>query len=223
VDISHAQYIACLNRQVKALVPFDFKFLLRRRFSHPVADMLEELKPTSRCGISAENLHRKGPAMSEVTFRFATTDDIDALVTLRARFLAEVSTADASSPRLLMALRRYFQNALPAGQFAAAVACNGANVVATAGLTYHHHPPTAENLTGLHPYLLNIYTLPEWRRRGLATALIENLLDHLSTAGYARVSLHTFPNARALYKECGFSKVDTEMQCELAASPEADA
>ena len=149
--------------------------------------------------------------MSKVAFRLATAKDLDALVTLRARFLSEVYEAEASSPNLLIGIRRYFQAALRDGDFVAFVASIGQTVVATTGLVFHQHPPTPENISGREGYILNIYTHPKFRGRGIARVLLKKLLDHAREAGCPRVSLHALPKGKALYKDAGFIDAEGEM------------
>jgi GNAT superfamily N-acetyltransferase len=153
--------------------------------------------------------------MAKIVFRPATAQDTDALVTLRARFLAEVSGSDPSAPELLLALRRYFQAAIPAGNFIGFVALVGGEVVATGGLVFHTHPPTAKNLAGREAYILDMYTLPAWRKRGIASRLLEKLVEHAHAAGHPRVSLHSTPQARPIYQALGFEETDDEMRLDL--------
>ncbi len=153
--------------------------------------------------------------MSKIQFRPAEIEDLDALVNLRARFLAEVSGSDPSAPELLLALRRYFQSTIPTGEFVGYIATAGAEAVATGGLVFHTHPPTAKNLAGREAYILNMYTLPAWRKRGIASALLQKLVDHAHAAGHARVSLHTLPGGQSIYEQAGFEETAGEMRLDL--------
>jgi ribosomal protein S18 acetylase RimI-like enzyme len=147
--------------------------------------------------------------------RPATLEDIDALTTLRARFLAEVSAADPSSPELLMALRRYFQGAIAEGDFVGCLGIVGAETVAAGGLVFHSHPPSAKNLAGREAYIMNMYTLPEFRCRGIGAAVLRKLVEHAYAGGYARVSLHTLPQGGSIYEEAGFEPTEGEMRLDL--------
>ncbi|HXA37354.1 MAG TPA: GNAT family N-acetyltransferase [Steroidobacteraceae bacterium] len=54
------------------------------------------------------------------------------------------------------------------------------------------------------PLVVNVYTEPAWRRRGIARMLM-NTLMHWSTAqGFDRVVLHASDTGRALYTSLGF-------------------
>src|SRR4051794_2436412 len=124
--------------------------------------------------------------MTDLDIRFATAGDVESLVSLRVAFLAEVSGADTADAALLAALRRYFAAAVPAGEFVAAVAEHDGRVVASSGMVYHRHPPSPGNLAGCEAYVMNMYTLPAWRGRGLATALLARLVDVARAGGCCR-------------------------------------
>jgi GNAT superfamily N-acetyltransferase len=155
--------------------------------------------------------------MNIPNFRLATAEDAASLARLRAAFLAEVAQADAADPALLDALRRYFAAALPAGEFVAYLAEAGGEIVATSGLVFHRHAPSHHNHSGCEGYILNMYTLPAWRGRGIATTLLRKLLDVASERGCPRVSLHARPQGRPIYVKAGFVAVETEMRLALPA------
>ena len=151
--------------------------------------------------------------------RLATATDVHSLDALRMAFLAEVSGADPADAALLAALRRYFAAAVPAGEFVAAVADHGGRVVASIGLAYHRLPPSPTNPAGCEPYVMNMYTLPAWRGRGPATALLGRSADVARGGGCCRVCPHTLPLARSVYARAGFVPGDGEMRLDLREAP----
>ena len=52
--------------------------------------------------------------------------------------------------------------------------------------------------------VLNVYTAPGWRRRGLAERLMRALLAWTETRGLSSVVLHASDEGRALYERLGF-------------------
>src|ERR1700675_4583696 len=99
--------------------------------------------------------------MEPVTYRLATTHDIEALVTLRLAFLTEVSTPPASASSLRNELFRYFTDSISTGEFVAYVAVTDSQIVATSGLVYHRNPPS-NAYNGREAYIMNMYTCPQW-------------------------------------------------------------
>ncbi|MGA2053229.1 MAG: GNAT family N-acetyltransferase [Opitutales bacterium] len=154
--------------------------------------------------------------MSDVSYRFATSADIEALVRLRLDFLTE-SGQDVFAIRTLPDdIRAYFLRALSQGEFVAAVAEAAGAIIGLSGIVYDRHPPRVTNPNGILPYLLNVYVVPPRRRQGIATKLIEMLVAHARQAGCTSVSLHVLPGGRGgLYPNLGFKPVDNEMKLEL--------
>ena len=73
-----------------------------------------------------------------------------------------------------------------------------------------------------HPYdlecrratILNVYTDPEYRRRGIARLLMETMIDWCKRKGLARVNLHASDAGRHLYESLGFEP-SNEMRLKL--------
>ena len=59
-----------------------------------------------------------------------------------------------------------------------------------------------------------IATLPEYRNRGLATAIIEFAIDRLKTAGVEAIWCNARTSALGLYKKLGFDAVSDEFEIE---------
>lgn len=54
--------------------------------------------------------------------------------------------------------------------------------------------------------ILNMYTLPEARRKGIASAILEALLGEAKARGISKVALHTSKDGEKLYREFGFNE-----------------
>jgi GNAT superfamily N-acetyltransferase len=62
--------------------------------------------------------------------------------------------------------------------------------------------------------ILNVYTDPEYRRRGIARLLMETMIDWCKRKGLARVNLHASDAGRHLYESLGFEP-SNEMRLKL--------
>jgi GNAT superfamily N-acetyltransferase len=145
------------------------------------------------------------------TIRRAESRDIEALVHLRLELLhvaaaLGVSTdlSEAEWMQVRDAVRNYFSEALPSGKHYGVVAEVGGQVVACGGIVFVEQPPYQGNLLGRKAYLMNMYTLPEWRGKGAGSAILAQLLKQAREAGVKRISLDAEPNARRLYEAAGF-------------------
>jgi GNAT superfamily N-acetyltransferase len=150
-----------------------------------------------------------------ICYRRATPDDVGSLTTLRLAFLAEISGANASDPALHAAIAEYFSHSIPANNFTAFLAIADTKIIASSGMTYHHHPPSNKNPTGREAYIMNMYTLPAYRGRGIATRLLQMVVDEARQNNCGKISLHVIPGARSIYAAAGFEPIATEMRLTL--------
>jgi GNAT superfamily N-acetyltransferase len=152
-----------------------------------------------------------------VYYRRATAQDAEALAALRMAFLAEVSGAGEDAA-LQKTIQDYFARAIPEDEIFVFVAVAEGKIIATSGLIFHVHAPSNRNPTGREAYIMNMYTMPQWRKRGIATRLLQMLIDHCRQSDCAKISLHVAQSAvRSLYEKAGFSPIETEMRLNLPA------
>jgi len=68
-------------------------------------------------------------------------------------------------------------------------------------------------VTGPEAYVLNVFVERAWRRRGVATALMQFVLGYARERRLRVVTLHASPEGRALYERLGFGPTN-EMRLE---------
>jgi GNAT superfamily N-acetyltransferase len=149
-----------------------------------------------------------------VYYRRATAEDAAPLASLRMAFLVEVSGA-AEDPALLQSIQDYFSRAIPKEEIIVFVAAADSQIVATSGLIFHVHAPSNRNPNGREAYIMNMYTMPQWRRRGIAARLLEMAINHVRQNDCRKISLHVMPKGRSIYEKAGFRPIDTEMRLDL--------
>jgi GNAT superfamily N-acetyltransferase len=110
--------------------------------------------------------------------------------------------------RMCAAMTGYLQDALPSGDYLGWVADAGGEVIASGGVVIHRLPPGPRNMDGREGYVMNIYTIPDWRRQGVATAIVQTILDHLKAQGIPVATLHATPVGRPLYERLGFASTN---------------
>ena len=72
-------------------------------------------------------------------------------------------------------------------------------------------PPNRRDLLGREAYVLNVYTLPEHRRSGLATLLTERVLAWCEGQGIKKIVLHATEDGVRIYERFGFQDEQREM------------
>jgi GNAT superfamily N-acetyltransferase len=64
------------------------------------------------------------------------------------------------------------------------------------------------------PYLLSMFTEPEFRRKGVASKIVEEAIKWCRRKGYRRILLRASKKGRGLYRKYGFTRT-WEMRLEL--------
>ncbi len=101
------------------------------------------------------------------------------------------------------------------GTFLAWFAESNDEIIATSVLSIIEKPPHLWNFTGLEVYIMNMYTKPEWRRKGIGSVLLEKLLEEAKQRGIHQITLHTTPDGKLLYEKFGFKQGHHEMHLSL--------
>ena len=142
-------------------------------------------------------------------FRKAALEDVPALVELRKQQLM-----DEGSPvvqNIDVELHHYFTRGLADNSFIAWLALEDSVIVATSGLCFYQLPPNFHNPSGRNAYVTNMFTSKEYRRRGIASVLLEKILDEARSLSFPVVRLHASSDGKGLYSKFGFVPSDGYM------------
>jgi len=146
--------------------------------------------------------------------RRATKDDINVLVQLRVDFFEELGhfKHDTQREEFRKVTDTYIKDALLNGTFVVLVAEENEKIIATSGLVFFEKPPTPRNPSGREGYIMNIYTLPAYRRKGLATILLKEIIQFAMQSSAKRVWLRAEEAGKSVYEKIGFTYVDGIME-----------
>lgn len=150
--------------------------------------------------------------MPEIHIRMATSDDSAIIAHHRNRMFAD---ADGGTVESRAEMDKHFPRWLERHQADASYlhwfACDGEKIIAGAGLWLMDWPPGFDGFSGRLPYILNVYTEPDYRKQGLARRLVNDVIQYCREEGYPKVRLHASIYGRPLYEQLGFS-ASNEMQ-----------
>jgi ribosomal protein S18 acetylase RimI-like enzyme len=154
---------------------------------------------------------------SDWKIRAATEKDLDCILAHRRGMFEEMGFTDPTLlDQVVAASRDFIKNGLATGSYRGFLAVTGNNeVVAGAGLAvtdWLAHPAAPKQ--SRKAYILNVYTAPEYRRKGIARVLMQAVLDHCKAEGFISVWLHASEYGRPLYESMGF-EVTNEMKIML--------
>jgi ribosomal protein S18 acetylase RimI-like enzyme len=158
----------------------------------------------------------KGMLILNVPFeiRRATVQDIEEIVKLRLELFKELGEVRSGQEEalILTATREYLEEALFNNEFISYLAFANHQVISVSGMVLFKRPPYLENLQGLEAYILNMYTLPPYRGKGLARKLLENCIEECKKIGVKRIWLYASYDGIPLYEKMGFTFNNSEME-----------
>lgn len=146
--------------------------------------------------------------------RPTTLADAPVIARHRAEMFRDVGTLpDALYDELVDASRRYFETAMPSGEYVgwlAAPAAAPETIIAGVGVqlrTVLPHPAPGGHalLFGPDALVVNVYTERGWRRRGVAKLLMQQILEWAPQHGVDRLVLYASTEGRPLYEQLGFA------------------
>jgi ribosomal protein S18 acetylase RimI-like enzyme len=112
------------------------------------------------------------------------------------------------------ASRTYLVNALEDRSYFGLLGEMNGEVVAGGGVLLAAWPGSPLNLNPRRAWILNIYVVPEFRRKGFAKAITKSLIEWCRQNGFQSVALHASEEGRSLYEGLGF-KSTNEMRLRL--------
>lgn len=119
---------------------------------------------------------------------------------------------DADMTEVERQSREYYETALKDGSHGAYLAFDGDTFVGAGGISFFRVMPTYHNPTGWKAYIMNMYTRPEYRRKGIAYQMLDLLVAEANARGIHAISLEATAMGRPLYERYGFVPMGNEME-----------
>lgn len=145
--------------------------------------------------------------------RLAQSGDIGAFVQLRADFVCALGCLPDRAA--FTAATEAYLNEHLGSDLLIRLAVDGERIAASAMLQIYDTPPLPSCLNGRHALLLNVWTDPDDRRRGLARRLVETLIADACEREVGMILLNSTDDGLPLYKQLGFQSRDRAMALKL--------
>ncbi|MBQ9196556.1 MAG: GNAT family N-acetyltransferase [Clostridia bacterium] len=148
-----------------------------------------------------------------IAYRRLEANDLDVFIRMRISQLREEGAREEID--LVPALRDYYSRHMADGSFVSWLALDEGEIVATSGMSFVEKPPYFGCPSGRIGLLSSMYTLPEYRRQGIAKELLRRVVKDARAYGCGAVQITASDMGVLLYTDFGFKKNGNFMQYKL--------
>lgn len=148
--------------------------------------------------------------MQEVAYRKLRKEDVGFFIKMRIHQLKEEGAQKTID--LEPYLAEYYEKHLTDGTFVSWLALQDRKIIATSGISFVEKPPYYSNPTGKIGLLSSMYTLKEYRRKGIAGTLLEKIVAEARSSGCGMIQITASDMGVLLYSNFGFQKNGNFMQ-----------
>lgn len=145
--------------------------------------------------------------MSAIEYYRATEQDAAIMADYRAQFLIELlgPQKNETIQELIQRLEVYFRTAIHNHSYIGWLAKDGDEVVSVGGMVTRMQPGNFKNPSGRTGYIMNMYTVPAYRRRGICKNILDKLIETGKIMGITAFELHATKDGEPIYQKSGFS------------------
>lgn len=146
----------------------------------------------------------------KILYRYLQNDEISLLIDYRILFLKELQGEQPvdKEMNLRKELSVYFNKAMIDNSFVAIIAEIDSKPVGIGGMVIQHIPGNFNLINGLEGYILSMYTLPEYRKNGIAREILDRLVIKGRELRLGKIYLHASNDGFGLYIKYGFKEPD---------------
>ncbi len=146
--------------------------------------------------------------LSRIQVREIGPEEVDLLTTYRMAYLAEMQGERSKEYQLKLKseLNHYFLEALAEKRVFAFLAEQDGEILSFGAMVLKKIPGDFNQSSYLEGDILNMYTVPFARRKGISGLILQQLLNEALRREVSKVSLHTSKEGEKLYRKFGFSE-----------------
>ncbi|SEM12371.1 Acetyltransferase (GNAT) family protein [Butyrivibrio sp. ob235] len=151
-----------------------------------------------------------------IEYKKLTQEYLDTIISMRINQLTEEYTSEGKTPPegvdLNAALRDFYTKNMAAGTYVSWLAFDGDKIVGTSGMSFAEKPPYFTCPSGRLGILSSMYTDPNYRRMGIATALLDRVVKEAKDYGCGTIYITASNMGVKLYEAYGFKHNGNFMQ-----------
>lgn len=145
-----------------------------------------------------------------IHYKKLSEKEVDKFIELRINQLREEGATEDID--LTPALKDYYNRHLADGTFVSWLAMDGEKIIGTSGMSFVEKPPYFGCPSGKIGLLSSMYTLDEYRRKGIAKELLSRVMQEAKEYGCGAVQITASDMGVLLYTDFGFVKNGNFMQ-----------
>ena len=133
-------------------------------------------------------------------------NDINVIINLRIDYLLSERGPMTREEQddVKQKMKAYINKWMPDGSFVVFIAEDNDNICSTAFLSVVERPPRVAFQSYLVGTVYNVFTFPNYRRKGIATKVLSALLDEARIMGIGHIDLMSTNDGKYLYEKIGF-------------------
>lgn len=140
----------------------------------------------------------------DIQYRKLTLNDLDFFIQMRINQLQE----EGAKPTIDLKpnLENYYKKHLKDGTFVSWLAIYDNEIIGTSGMSFVEKPPYYSNPNGKIGLISSMYTLKQYRRKGIAKELLRRIMEEAKKYGCGAVQITASDMGVLLYADYGFIK-----------------
>ena len=153
-----------------------------------------------------------------LVYRKLCPDDRDLFIRLRLDFINEFhkDVDETEKEKLKTSLQNYFDRHIKNDGFIGIICEYDQKIISVAYLIIDEWPPNRKFINGKIGTLLNVYTYPEYRKKGIATDVIKRIIEEAKKQNVSIIDLLATEDGESVYKKLGFlENEDKSMRLKL--------
>ncbi|MCW6159340.1 MAG: GNAT family N-acetyltransferase [Thermoplasmatales archaeon] len=148
--------------------------------------------------------------MEDFCLVYGTLDDLDLLVDHRLLMWKEIHPDMADRVEQSREFTsKWIRSKVSEGSLISLIVKNSeGRVVGSGCILIKEDQPRPGSSQMKYPYLLSMYTLPEYRKMGVASSIVKEAIKWSRDKGFDRISLHASDQGKSVYEKLGFQQTN---------------
>lgn len=144
-----------------------------------------------------------------IIYKTASLEDLDVLVKTRIDILKVINHLDDTADMSLFEkeVRDYYIKSMTDDTHIAYLVYDDDKFIGAGGVSFYQIMPSFHNPKGWTAFIMNIYTDPDYRGRGIATTVLDMIVKASKARGIDDITLDTTKMGRPVYEKYGFKDI----------------